>query len=95
MYSVNVGVALAGAIKFAAKIAPSLGVFGAVFAIIAEEAFPDENEAAIEHLKKTMNAGFKTIRTDMDRKFNLLRRYVDASIPEYEMKNLQSELQVS
>ena len=95
MHVVNVGVALTGALKYTAKIAPSLGVLGAVFAIIAEETLPDENEIAIEHLKKSMHAGFKAIRVDMNRKFNLLRHYVDASIQESEMKNLGSELQVS
>ena len=95
MYSVNLGIAVAGALKYTAKIAPALGVLGAVFGIITGEVFLNENTAAIEHLKKTMNAGFNTIRTDMDRKFNLLKFYVDASIQESEMRNLESELQVS
>ena len=94
MHSINVAAALAGTLKFALKIAPSFALLGAVFSVIAEEGFPDENEVAIEDLKKTMHAGFKALRSDMDRKFNQVRYYVDASIQDSEMKNLQSELEV-
>ena len=61
------------------KLAPALGVFGAVFTFISGFFGGGEMEA-VDLLRKEMHEGFKKIREEMNQKYLELKDYVDDSV---------------
>lgn len=75
------------------KLAPALGVFGAVFTIVSGFFGGGEMEA-VDLLRKEMHEGFKKIREEMNQKYLELKDYVDDSVQFAEVADLEAELEV-
>ena len=75
------------------KLAPALGVFGAVFSIVSGFFGGNENQA-VDLLRKEMHAGFKKLREDMNRKYMELKDYVDDTVQFAQVVDLEAELEV-
>ena len=76
------------------KLAPALGVFGAVFSIVSGFFGGDENQP-VDLLRKEMHAGFKKIREEMNRKYMELKHYVDDTVQFAQVVDLEAELEVA
>ena len=76
------------------KMAPALGVFGAVFSIVSGFFGGDENQP-VDLLRKEMHAGFKKIREEMNRKYMELKHYVDDTVQFAQVVDLEAELEVA
>lgn len=75
------------------KLAPALGVFGAVFTIVSGFFSGGEMEA-VDLLRKEMHEGFKKIREEMNQKYLELKDYVDDSVQFAQVADLEAELEV-
>ena len=75
------------------KLAPALGVFGAVFTIVSGFFGGGEMEA-VDLLRKEMHEGFKKIREEMNQKYLELKDYVDDSVQFAQVADLEAELEV-
>ena len=76
------------------KLAPALGVFGAVFSIVSGFFGGNENQA-VDLLRNEMHAGFKKIRQEMNRKYMELKDYVDDTVQFAQVVDLEAELEVA
>ena len=76
------------------KLAPALGVFGAVFSIVSGFFGGNENQP-VDLLRNEMHAGFKKIREEMNRKYKELKDYVDDTVQFAQVVDLEAELEVA
>ena len=76
------------------KLAPALGVFGAVFTIVSGFFGGGEMEA-VDLLRKEMHEGFKKIREEMNQKYLELKDFVDDSVQFAQVADLGAELEVT
>ena len=82
-------------LRFASqRLAPALGVFGAVFAIISGFFAEDPTKQVFELLKNEMDKSFEKIGRQMEQKYMELKDYVDDTVQFAQVADLEAELKV-